>query len=46
MKPYLSVIVKPTLYCNTGCRHCYHTPDERVRGEISLDTLDRLFEMV
>ncbi len=46
MKPYLSVVVKPTLYCNTGCRHCYHTPDERVRGEISLDTLDRLFRMV
>lgn len=46
MKPYLSVVVKPTLYCNTGCRHCYHTPDERVRGEMSLDTLERLFKMV
>lgn len=46
MRPYLSVVVKPTLYCNTGCRHCYHTPDERVRGEMSLDTLDRIFKMV
>ena len=46
MRPYLSVVVKPTLYCNTGCRHCYHTPDERVRGEMSPDTLDRLFRMV
>lgn len=46
MRPYLSVVVKPTLYCNTGCRHCYHTPDERVRGEMSPDTLDRLFKLV
>ncbi len=46
MKPYLSVIVKPTLYCNTDCKHCYHTPNERVRGEISLGTLDRLFGMI
>lgn len=46
MRPYLSVVVKPTLYCNTGCRHCYHTPAERVKGEIPLDTLNRLFRMV
>ncbi len=42
MKPYLSVVVKPTLYCNVGCRHCYHTPEERVRGEMSPETLENL----
>lgn len=42
MKPSLSVVVKPTLYCNTGCRHCYHEPEERVKGEMSPDTLENL----
>ena len=46
MKPYISVVIKPTLYCNESCSHCYHTPGERIPGNISLETLDRLFEMV
>ena len=46
MKPYISVVIKPTLFCNESCSHCYHTPDERVRGEMSLETLDRLMGMV
>lgn len=46
MKPYLSVVVKPTLFCNTDCRHCYHTPQERVSEQISLETLDNLMRMV
>ncbi len=46
MQPYLSVVIKPTLHCNTDCRHCYHTPEERVEGEIALETLDRLFRLV
>ncbi len=46
MKPYLSVVVKPTLYCNTGCSHCYHTPEERVEGQMSLGTLENLIRKV
>lgn len=46
MKPYISVVIKPTLYCNESCSHCYHTPGERIPGNISLETLDRLFGMV
>lgn len=42
MKPYLSVVVKPTLYCNSSCSHCYHTPEERVEGEMSSRTLENL----
>lgn len=42
MKPYLSVVVKPTLYCNHSCSHCYHTPEERVKGEMSPETLENL----
>ena len=46
MKPYISVVVKPTLHCNESCSHCYHTPDERVPGEIPIETVDRLMRMV
>lgn len=45
MRPYLSVVVKPTLFCNTGCSHCYHTPEERVPGQMSRETLERLIRM-
>ncbi|MDR3282819.1 MAG: radical SAM protein [Candidatus Methanoplasma sp.] len=46
MKPFISVIIKPTLACNIGCRHCYHPPEERTGGSISLETLDRLFRLL
>lgn len=46
MKPYISVVIKPTLFCNESCSHCYHTPEERVPGQMSLETLDRLMSMV
>lgn len=46
MKPYISVVVKPTLLCNESCSHCYHTPEERVAGEIPIETVDRLVRMV
>lgn len=46
MKPFISVVIKPTLFCNESCSHCYHTPDERVRGEISLEVVDRLMGML
>ena len=46
MKQYLSVVVKPTLRCDTDCRHCYHPPEERVGGEMSLKTVNRLMERV
>jgi uncharacterized protein len=46
MRPFISVIIKPTLECNINCRHCYHTPDERTSERMSLEVLDRLFRML
>ena len=46
MKPYISVVVKPTIFCNTSCRHCYHTPEERVPGEMSLETFEKVVKLV
>ena len=46
MRPFISVIIKPTLECNICCRHCYHTPEERTPERMSIDTLDRLFRML
>lgn len=46
MRPFISVIIKPTLECNINCRHCYHTPSERSSQQITIDTLDRLFRML
>lgn len=34
----LTIIIKPTLGCNLGCRYCYATP--RPHGSMSLETLD------
>jgi uncharacterized protein len=46
MNPYLSVVIKPTMACNLDCKHCYHEPEERVPGCITLDKLDKLFRLV
>lgn len=46
MSRYISVIIKPTLACNMGCRHCYHLPEEKTPARISFEKLDRLFSMV
>ena len=46
MKPYLSVIIKPTLFCNTDCRHCYHLPEERVPGNMDYATLENVMRLV
>ncbi len=46
MKDYLSVVIKPTLYCDTDCRHCYHTPEERVKGSMSLATVENIMRLV
>lgn len=46
MKPYISVVVKPTLFCNTDCSHCYHPPEERVPGNMSLETVENIMRMV
>jgi len=43
MRPFISVIIKPTLECNINCRHCYHAPEERSSEKMSIDILDRLF---
>ncbi|MBO4357281.1 MAG: radical SAM protein [Candidatus Methanomethylophilaceae archaeon] len=46
MKPFITVVIKPTLFCNTNCKHCYHTPEERVKGNISLDKVEKLIKLV
>ncbi len=46
MKPYIAIIIKPTLECIRSCRHCYHLPEERKPEQISLQTLERLFKSV
>ena len=46
MKPFITVVIKPTLFCNTNCKHCYHTPEERVNGNISLDKVEKLIKLV
>ena len=45
MKPHITIVIKPTLFCNTDCKHCYHTPEERVEGNISLDKVEKLIRM-
>lgn len=42
----LAIIIKPTLSCDISCRHCYHLPEERTSEILSLDRLDKLFNMV
>ena len=47
MSRFLSVVIKPTLACDMGCRHCYHTPGEMSSGaRISFDRLERLFTLL
>lgn len=46
MRPFISVVIKPTLECNIDCKHCYHTLDERSSEKMSTDTLGRLFKML
>jgi len=46
MKPFITVVIKPTLFCNIDCKHCYHRPEDRVEGEISLDRVEKLIRMV
>ncbi|MDR3075387.1 MAG: radical SAM protein [Candidatus Methanoplasma sp.] len=46
MRPFISVIIKPTLECNINCRHCYHTSDERSPGKMDIGTVDTLFRML
>lgn len=46
MKPYIAVMIKPTLQCERSCRHCYHLPEERGQECISLERLDKLFKLV
>ena len=46
MRPFISVIIKPTLECNIDCRHCYHTSDERGSEKMSIATLERTFKML
>ncbi len=46
MKPHITVVVKPTLFCNVNCKHCYHPPEERVKGEISLERVEKLIRLV
>ena len=45
MKPHITIVIKPTLFCNIDCKHCYHTPEERVKGEISIERVEKLIRM-
>ncbi|MCL2333659.1 MAG: radical SAM protein [Candidatus Methanoplasma sp.] len=46
MRPFISIIIKPTLDCNICCKHCYHTLEERTSERMSIETLDKLFRML
>jgi uncharacterized protein len=46
MRPFISVIIKPTLECNIDCKHCYHTPAERTAEKIPIEIIDKLFRML
>jgi len=46
MRPFITVIIKPTLDCNISCKHCYHTLEERSSERMSTITLERLFGML
>ena len=45
MKPFITVILKPTLECNIECRHCYHESgcDKRL---MDLDTFEKTVRLV
>ena len=45
MKPHITIVIKPTLFCNIDCKHCYHVPEDRVKTEISLDKVEKLIKM-
>ncbi len=45
MKPHITIVIKPTLFCNTDCKHCYHVPEDRVKGEISLERVEKLIRL-
>ena len=46
MRPFISVVIKPTLECNIDCKHCYHTPEERIGDRISVEIVERLFRLI
>ena len=45
MKPHIAIVIKPTLFCNIDCKHCYHTPEERVKGNIDLERVEKLIRL-
>lgn len=46
MRPFISIIVKPTLACNMRCRHCYQSEGElSSEGRMSYATLERLISL-
>ena len=44
MKDHLSIVVKPTLSCNSKCRHCYSF--DKGQGKVDKKVIDRLFESI
>ena len=44
MKPFLSVVMKPTLSCNAHCRHCYSHDDGS--GVMDMSVVERTVGMV
>jgi uncharacterized protein len=45
MKPHITVVIKPTLFCNSDCKHCYHLPEEKVRSDISIDRVEKIIKL-
>ncbi len=45
MKPHITVVIKPTLFCNTDCKHCYHIPEERKDLRIDLSKIEKIMKM-
>ena len=45
MKPHITIVIKPTLFCNTDCKHCYHPPEERVKGDIPLERVEKIIRL-
>ena len=46
MERALSVIIKPTLHCGMGCKHCYHSPEElSSKDVISFERLEKVFAL-
>lgn len=45
LKRFLSLIIKPTLFCNIDCKHCYHGSEERKSDTIEMSYLEKIIRL-